>query len=307
MFGVALPAAFAPLTASTVQAHGLTGDVALDQTGKSVPTPSAIFGPPPVVLPALTAPQSSSPSAQPQAGQSGSNQSTSEPAPAVVLSVPSVLQAPAPAQNILPQAQDNTAPQTSQTAQQTQPAPQTQAAPANQNNQPARTNRPAQTAPANPFPTHQAFLDAVGAAARTAQAQTGVPASVTVAQAILESNWGNSLLSREANNYFGLKAVGNQPSVTMPTTEVDSDGVASTVQAAFRAYPSMVDSLVDHDNLFLRLQRYAPAMAARNNPQQFAQLIAAGGYATDPAYPQKLIDLMNTYNLYQYDLPASNH
>ena len=156
----------------------------------------------------------------------------------------------------------------------------------------------------NPFPTQAAFLSAVGAAAKQAQAQTGVPAAVTVAQAILESNWGQSGLSRIANNYFGIKAMGSLGSdgaIWMPTLEYDSDGSAYTVTAPFRAYKSLADSVVDHDYLFVNLGLYASAMAARNDPQEFARQIQQDGYATDPSYADKLISLMDQYNLYQYD------
>lgn len=150
--------------------------------------------------------------------------------------------------------------------------------------------------------TQQTFLASVGSAARTAQAQTGVPASVTVAQAILESDWGRSALSVQARNYFGIKATATSgPVLSLPTTEYDADGQATTVVAAFRIYTDLAASVLDHDLLLARLARYAPAMAARSDPRQFARLIAAGGYATDPAYADKLIALMDQYALFQYD------
>ncbi len=73
----------------------------------------------------------------------------------------------------------------------------------------------------------QAFLDVTAAAARDAAFQTGVPASVTVAQAILESDWGRSQLAQAANNYFGIKAtssLGNDGLIWLPTSEYDDSG-----------------------------------------------------------------------------------
>ena len=158
--------------------------------------------------------------------------------------------------------------------------------------------------PSNPYPTQAAFLSAISAAAKQAQAQTGVPAAVTIAQAILESSWGQSGLSRSANNYFGIKAtgtLGDDGAVWMSTQEYTSDGSAYMTVAPFRAYKSMLESVVDHDLLFVNLSIYRSAMAARNDPKEFAQQIQQDGYATDPSYADKLIALMDKYNLYQYD------
>jgi flagellar protein FlgJ len=131
-----------------------------------------------------------------------------------------------------------------------------------------------------------------------------VPASVTVAQAILESDWGRSALAKDANNFFGMKAMGTLGSdgvVWMPTSEYDANGTLYQTTAAFRAYKSMADSVADHDLLLERTPRYAGAMAARSDPKQFASLIASEGYATDPNYASKLVALMDRYNLYQLD------
>jgi flagellar protein FlgJ len=158
--------------------------------------------------------------------------------------------------------------------------------------------------PASPFATHDALIQAVGEAARVSRAQTGVPASVTVAQAILESDWGQSLLSREANNYFGIKAMGsagNDGAVWMNTMEFDARGRSYYTLDPFRAYKGLIDSVTDHSQLFLRVGLYRSAMQATDNPDEFARRIAAAGYSTDPAYPSKLISLMQKYDLYRFD------
>lgn len=153
------------------------------------------------------------------------------------------------------------------------------------------------------FASREAFIEGVGAAARELHTSTGVPASVTVAQAILESDWGNSLLTRQANNYFGIKAmgrVGNDGAVWMRTQEFGSEGVYYTM-APFRAYKSLSDSLADHADLFRRLNRYSRALQVDNDPDEFARRIAAAGYSTDPSYARKLIALMERHNLYRFD------
>jgi hypothetical protein len=150
----------------------------------------------------------------------------------------------------------------------------------------------------------QAFLAAVVPAARQAAAATGVPASVTLAQAILESNWGRSALAQVANNYFGMKVMGtlgNDGVVWLPTSEYDDSGNLYTTSSAFRAYKSLADSVADHVRLLSTASRYASAMQATSDPRQFAALIAQGGYSSDPAYADKLVALMDRYNLYQFD------
>jgi hypothetical protein len=160
------------------------------------------------------------------------------------------------------------------------------------------------SAPPVPLGGHDAFIAALGEAARASHATTGVPASVTLAQAILESNWGESLLTRAANNYFGIKAlgrVGNDGVVWMRTTEYDDDGAAYATQAPFRAYKSVLDSVTDHSQLFQRVSLYRAAMRATSDPDEFARRIADAGYSTDPAYASKLIGLMLKYDLYRFD------
>jgi flagellar protein FlgJ len=147
------------------------------------------------------------------------------------------------------------------------------------------------------------FIAGIAPAAVDSQDATGVPASVTIAQAIIESYWGSSRLSAEDNNYFGIKG-DSQPGtagvVWFDTWEVRG-GRSVMINAPFRAYNSMAESFVDHGNFFLDNSRYASAMAVKDDARQFAQAIARDGYATDPGYAGKLIQLMDRYDLYRYD------
>ncbi|TYA14406.1 mannosyl-glycoprotein endo-beta-N-acetylglucosamidase [Paenibacillus faecis] len=127
--------------------------------------------------------------------------------------------------------------------------------------------------------------------------QSGVPASLTIAQAALESNWGSSGLARQANNLFGIKGNGPAGSVMMPTTEY-RNGSPIRIHAPFRKYRSWAESIADHTRL-LQNKRYAGVL--RRSGQEAAKAVAAAGYATDPSYASKLIGLMDKYNLYQYD------
>jgi LysM repeat protein len=150
------------------------------------------------------------------------------------------------------------------------------------------------------------FILSIAPGARESQRRTGVPTSVTLAQAILESDWGRSKLTREANNLFGIKAQrgpGSAGTYEINTWEVYG-GQNVTVFAAFRAYASLADSIADHGRWFHDNSRYHEALTVKHDPRAFAYAINAAGYATDPAYAPKLIRLMDRFNLYAYDVPA---
>lgn len=152
------------------------------------------------------------------------------------------------------------------------------------------------------------FLAAAIGPAQASQREFGVPSSVTLAQVILESGWGRSKLSAVDKNYFGMKCFGNPGTIAVAchdylTNECDPVTLAcSQITDSFRVYSSPTDSFRDHGRQLATLSRYAPAFAYRTNPNQFAAEVHKAGYATDPNYTTKLVNLMTTYNLYQYDL-----
>ena len=156
---------------------------------------------------------------------------------------------------------------------------------------------------ANPLSPEQQFISIVAEAARLSQQKTGVPASVTIAQAMLESNLGRSPLAREGNNYFGIKATAKPgpAGVVYEDTWEFVNGKDITVKEPFRAYHNMLESFIDHGLFIVENARYAAAMQNTSNPQLFAKLIQQAGYATDPNYSAKLIGLMDKFNLYAYD------
>lgn len=142
------------------------------------------------------------------------------------------------------------------------------------------------------------FIEKIAPLAQVDYQASGVLPSITIAQAILESGWGESALTKKANNLFGIKGTYKGKSVTMPTWEV-YNGKSTTVQAAFRAYPSWQESVLDHGKLF-QLTRYKKVKGERDY-KVAAQEIRKAGYATDPQYPAKLIQIIQTYKLYEYD------
>ena len=108
--------------------------------------------------------------------------------------------------------------------------------------------------------------------------KTGILASLTASQALIESNKGNSGLTQKANNLFGMKGAYNGQSVTMPTTEY-YNGVKTTVNAAFRKYPSWAESIADHSGLFNRSSRYAN-LRGLTDYKLACKYVKDDGYAT---------------------------
>ncbi|MEV0127927.1 sporangiospore maturation cell wall hydrolase GsmA [Dactylosporangium sp. NPDC050688] len=175
---------------------------------------------------------------------------------------------------------------------------------------PAVVAAPVATVPMGPTGTmtNEQFLAASIPAAQQSQRDTRVPTSVTLAQAILESGWGRSSLSANDRNFFGMKCFNNAPGSyasgckSYSTQECNAAGVCSTTVATFRTYATAAASFTDHGMALKNLSRYAAAFNYTNNPNQFVAEVHKGGYATDPLYTTKLVNLMTKYNLYQYDL-----
>lgn len=124
-------------------------------------------------------------------------------------------------------------------------------------------------------------------------------ASLTAAQALIESNKGNSGLTQKANNLFGMKGLYEGHCVTMPTTEY-YNGIKTTVDAQFRKYPSWQDSIDDHSGLFWRSVRYANLRGCTDYRLACIN-VQKDGYATSPTYSQTLIKTIEKYKLYEWD------
>ena len=134
------------------------------------------------------------------------------------------------------------------------------------------------------------------------QEKSGILASLTIAQAILESGWGTSELAQNANALFGIKADSrwNGKAYSKETQEC-YDGVNyTTVTALFRAYSSWDESITDHSAFLLTGNRYA-AVIGEKDYKTACHAIKAAGYATAPDYAEKLIALIESYGLTAYD------
>ncbi len=137
-----------------------------------------------------------------------------------------------------------------------------------------------------PSETQQAFLEAIRPHAEAAAARLGVAPELVAAHAALESGWGRHA---PGNNMFGIKAGGNwQGAVQALATMEVEDGVAHTRNERFRGYGDMAGSFEDYAGMLLDNPRYRRALNTGNDAQAFAHALQAGGYATDPAYADKL-------------------
>ena len=143
------------------------------------------------------------------------------------------------------------------------------------------------------------FVAMLGPIARATMQKMGVPASIIIAQAALETGWGASSIGT-AKNLFGIKGTGPAGSVSVPTREYGSNGYYTTT-ANFRKYNTWQESVEDHSRLLSTASRYSRAMAVKHDPKQFAREIHRAGYATDPRYAEKLIQIMDANNLYQWN------
>ena len=148
----------------------------------------------------------------------------------------------------------------------------------------------------------ETFLEKIKPLVITDMKETGILASLTAAQAFIESDKGNSGLTVKANNLFGIKGTYNGQSVKMWTTEY-YNGVKQRVLADFRKYPNWLDSINDHSVLFNRLNRYKN-LRGETNYVKACNNVAKDGYATSPTYATTLLNVINKYRLYEWDAEA---
>ena len=148
----------------------------------------------------------------------------------------------------------------------------------------------------------QQFIQSVAQGAIDGWNQYRVLPSITVAQAILESGWGQSSLSTSAHSLFGIKGSYNGHSVVMRTLEVYG-GRSVYVNANFRAYANNSESVTDHGR-FLNVNSRYRNLLGDTNYVSVANKLRQDGYATDPSYANSLINLVRTYNLTQLDSVA---
>ena len=158
------------------------------------------------------------------------------------------------------------------------------------------------------------FIEKIGALAHADMINTGVLASVTIAQAIVESAWGTSTLATQAKNLFGMKgAIGGTSwksnwdgAVYRKQTQEYINGRYITITDSFRKYKSIAESVADHSAYLLGAKlgngslRYAGLKGCRDYTKA-ATIIKKGGYATAPNYVSALVNVIEKYNLDRFD------
>jgi flagellar protein FlgJ len=136
-------------------------------------------------------------------------------------------------------------------------------------------------------------------AARAAESATGIPAHNILGQAALESGWGKHEIKMKdgtpSHNLFGIKATADWKGKTAEVTTTEYiGGVARKVTAKFRAYDSYTEAFTDHAKLLSKSPRYSQTVAQADNVRGYAKGLQKAGYATDPAYADKLTKVINT-------------
>lgn len=143
------------------------------------------------------------------------------------------------------------------------------------------------------------FFIQYASAAQYEEQRSGVPASITLAQAALESSRGTRAI---CNNMFGIKANGSyKGDFCYANTHEEVDGVRVSTKAKFRAYSSVLGSFSDHSAFLLKNSRYRIALS-KENPYEFANELQRAGYATDSQYANKLKAVIRSQNLASLDM-----
>ena len=132
--------------------------------------------------------------------------------------------------------------------------------------------------------------------------RSGVPASITLAQALHETNYGTSKLATIAKNHFGIKCKSNWIGGTYFHKDDDYDRRGNLVESCFRSYDIDIDSYIDHSNFLMSRDHYSNLFQYNHTDYvNWAHGLKKSGYATDPRYAEKLIAKIERYGLDQYD------
>jgi flagellum-specific peptidoglycan hydrolase FlgJ len=133
--------------------------------------------------------------------------------------------------------------------------------------------------------------------------RTGIPASITLAQGLHESQAGKSELAKNANNHFGLKCKSYWQGNKYYYKDDDYDKNNKLIESCFRNYDSVIESFIDRSNFLVGSDRYAVLFTYKKSDfESWADGLQGCGYATDKKYAAKLIKLINDFKLYEYDL-----
>lgn len=132
--------------------------------------------------------------------------------------------------------------------------------------------------------------------------RTGIPASIKMAQALLESGAGQSTLAKEANNHFGIKCGGSWSGKTFYRKDDDYNSKGELIKSCFRKFKKPAESFIAHSEFLSTQKRYQDLFnLSMTDYKAWAHGLKKAGYATDKRYPEKLIQLIEKYSLYELD------
>ena len=132
--------------------------------------------------------------------------------------------------------------------------------------------------------------------------RSGIPASIILAQAIVESNAGVSNLARQSNNHFGIKCKDYWTGNAHFHPDDDRDAKGNLIPSCFRKYDSVSASFADHSDFLMNSPHYQPLFGYdRIEYEQWAKGLELCGYASDPDYAAKLIRTIKMYQLHELD------
>jgi peptidoglycan hydrolase FlgJ len=152
-----------------------------------------------------------------------------------------------------------------------------------------------------PIPANvKAFISAHLATAQDIQRRYGIPAGILLAQSALESGWGTHVIG---NAYFGIKGKAPDGASTTFDTHEYINGTRVAQQGTFRAYTDFADAADDWAQQVRDNPRFRECYL-RQRTTTCAMILARGGYGTDPFYARKLLSIIRTYRLDQYDNTA---
>ena len=142
--------------------------------------------------------------------------------------------------------------------------------------------------------TYQQYIDQYKDIAIEQMHRYHIPASITLAQGLFESGAGKSELARKGNNHFGIKCNGWTGRAVYHDDDARNE--------CFRAYDSAYESYEDHSKFLVGSKRYSSLFKLKTNDYKgWAHGLKAAGYATNPQYAHRLIDIIQLYKLYEYD------
>ena len=154
----------------------------------------------------------------------------------------------------------------------------------------------------NGLDVRESYIDQYKDLAMIEMQRTGVPASIKLAQAILESQSGKSLFALQSKNHFGIKCKKYWRGNMYLQIDDDRDEQGELIESCFRSYEDVFNSYVDHSNFLKYSKNYVHLFDLESSDYiGWAKGLQESGYATDASYAKKLISIIERHQLSQYD------